>query len=57
MTVGTKEYCMYNTISIVSVSANYFYYRYVKVSGTEKVRSIGKTHCRTSTPIKYTYSL
>lgn len=48
MRVGTKQYYMYNTTAIVSVSANYFYYTNIKVSGTEKVCSIGKTHCDAS---------
>lgn len=42
MTVSTKQYYMYNTTAIVSLSANYFHYRYVNVSQTEKVRSTRK---------------
>lgn len=57
MRMGTKQYYMCITTAIVSVSANYFYYRNINVSGTEKVRSIGKIYCNASIPIKYTYSL
>lgn len=42
MTVSSKQYYMYNTTAVVSLSATYFYYRYVNVSGTEKLRSTTK---------------
>lgn len=42
MTVSTKQYYMYNTTAIVSLSATCFYYRYVNVSGTEKLHSTRK---------------
>lgn len=57
MRVSTKQYYMYNTTAIVSVSGNYFYYRNTNVSETEKVCRIGKTYCNASMPIKYMSSL
>lgn len=41
----------------VAVSANYFCYRYVKVSGTQKMGSMGKTYCNATIPSKYMYAL